>query len=103
MGAGSTLSIALMASSGGAPASRARAGVAIAPRPTTPSACASVSRSPTGPGCSRTAHLGRRQIIARDASVASTPAPGGRSASTSSNNRRSNGAAVENNESASAA
>ncbi len=54
-------------------------------------------------GCSRIAQRGRRQIIARDAAVASTPAPGGRSASTSSSSRRSSGAAVENSESDSAA
>ena len=76
-------------------ASSLRPGRVIAPRPTMPSACASVSRSPTGCGCSRTAQRGRRQIIARDASAASTPAPSGRSASTLNSNLRSSGAAVE--------
>ncbi len=103
MGSGSTLSIAATTSSAGPPASIFRAAEAIAPRPTTPSACASVSRSPTGSGCRRTAHRGRRQIIARDAEMASTPDPAGRSASTSSSNRRSSGAAVEKSESDSAA
>ena len=93
MGLGSTLAIASTASA--SPASSLRPGLVIAPRPTMPSACASVSRSATGCGCSRTAQRGRRQIIARDASAASTPAPSGRSASTLNNNLRSSGAAVE--------
>ena len=49
--AGSTLSIAATTSSSGSPASSRRLGVAIAPRPTTPTACASASRSATGLGC----------------------------------------------------
>ena len=51
----------------GSPASMRRIGVAMAPRPTTPTACASVSRSATGSGCSRADQRGRRHTIARDA------------------------------------
>ena len=101
------LGIARVIASTAAPASdgsssSARPGVLIAPRPTIPSAWPSASRSATGPGCSRRAHRGRRQISAADAEAASTPAPAGSSASMPSSSRRSSGAAVEYSESDSA-
>ena len=73
----------------------ARAGVAMAPRPTNPTACASRSRSVTGPSCNRAAHRGRCQIMASAADSASTPEPAGRPSSTVNSSRRSRGAAVE--------
>ena len=103
MGAGRILSNAATTASSGSPASMCRIGVATAPRPTAPTAWASVSRSVIGSGCSRADQRGRCHTNARDALSASTPAPGGRSARTCSSSRRSRGAAVENNESASAA
>ncbi len=102
MGAGSALVIAAIAASGSSE-SRARAGEVMAPRPSKPTACASSSSCATGPGCSRADQRGRRQIIARDASAASTDVPVSNSASVLSNSRRSSGAAVEYSESDSAA
>ena len=81
IGRGNTLSIALTTSSGAAPASSVRIGVAIAPRPDDADRVRLRQQCAYGSGCSRAAQRGRRQIIARDAAVASTPAPGARSAS----------------------
>ncbi len=96
---GSALAIAAITASSLSPASSSRSGPASAPRPTAPTACASVSRSATGSGCSRTDQRGRCHTIAADALAALTPEPGGRPASVFRSSLRSRGAAVENNES----